>query len=540
MSAIWTGDLEFDSLAGRRAVPAAGDAAAARPARVGEATVQPMRLGRSALAALPRDVKVPLYDIDTLRPGILHLGCGAFHRAHQALLTQRAIESELPAADRNATPSSWGIVAASLRSPTVTRALNRQDSLYTVLERGPETTRAEVVGTVRRTVFAPEAGPVLDEAFTGPEIRIVTLTVTSSGYCVDAATGRLEADSDAIQHDLRSDAPSSAIGILAKGLAQRRDSGGAPPVVLSCDNMPSNGRVLQQACVDYAALQDDALAAWIGSEVQFPGTMVDRIVPTTTDADRDSALRALGVKDMAPVSAEPFSQWVIERFDGPRPRWDAAGAEYVADVAPWEASKLRLLNGGHLAVAYLGLLAGVSTVAEALDQDGFHDFALRFMIAEQKPTLPASDHDIDAYADQLLERWSNHGIVHHLRRVGRDGSNKLPTRLLASLKDNLLVGRPAPCTLLAVSAWMMCATQNDENGDALIDDEHSDRLRSMRRAAGDDAQRWVDAAVTLASVFGPELAGHAGVRTALARSVTALRSVGPVGAMKACLEGIAH
>ena len=541
MSTIWSGDLGDDPSAPPIDVDAldAVDALAARPARGVDEADPPVRLGRAALAALPRDVKVPLYDVDALRTGILHLGCGAFHRAHQALLTQRAIEAEM-SGDRTATPAPWGIVAASLRSPTVARALQRQDGLYTVLERGPERTRAEVVGTIRRTIFAPQAAPVLDQAFTSHEVRIVTLTVTSAGYCVDPSSGRLEAGCSEIQHDLRADVPRSAIGLLAKGLGQRRVSGGPPPVVLSCDNMLANGRVLQQACVDYASLHDDGLAAWIDSEVQFPATMVDRIVPTSTDADRQFALRTLGLKDDAPVSAEPFSQWVIERFDGPRPRWDAAGAEYVGDVAPWEASKLRLLNGGHLAVAYLGLLARVSTVHEALGEDGFHDFALRFMIAEQKPTLPASDHDIDAYAHQLLDRWCNHGIVHQLQRVGRDGSGKLPTRLLASLKDNLVAGRPAPCTLLAVAAWMLCATEDDENGDVMIEDEHGDLLRSMRVAAGDNAERWVDAALLSTPVFGPQLAGDAGVRAALARSINALQGLGPIGAMKACLDGIDH
>jgi fructuronate reductase len=302
--------------------------------------------------------------------------------------------------------------------------------------------------------------------------------------------------------------------------------------------MVSNGRVLQQACVDFAAMTDDGLAGWIDDEVQFPATMVDRIVPTPTEDDRRDALRTLGVKDMAPVSAEPFSQWVIERFDGPRPRWDAAGAEYVGDVGPWEASKLRLLNGGHLAVAYLGLLAGATTVAEALDRPGFPAFTLRFMIVEQKPTLPASDHDIDAYARQLLQRWMNHGIVHRLERVGRDGSGKLPTRLLASLMDNVDAGRPAPCTLLAVAAWLLCATTDGPGGAPLIEDDKTATLRRMRAAAGDDAARFVDSALTLSGVFGHRVPRWAAIRTALAAAIGTVQRGGSPATMAASLASV--
>ena len=426
-------------------------------------------------------------------------------------------------------------MATALRNPDLVRTLDQQDGLYTVLERGPAQTRVEVVGTLRETLFAPESGAALDRAFADPKIRIVTLTVTSSGYSVDA-TGRLDAESPAIQDDLRSERPSSAIGLLTRGLATRRDSGGAPPVILSCDNLASNGRVLQQACVDYASLQDDALATWIGSAVQFPATMVDRIVPATTDEDRAFAARALGLKDWVPVSAEPFSQWVIERFDGPRPRWDAVGAEYVADVAPWEASKLRLLNGGHLAVAYLGLLAGCSTVSEALAQPVFGDFALQFMVDEQKPTLPPSDHDIEAYARQLLARWRNGGIVHPLQRIGRDGGAKLSGRLLSSLQDNLAVGRPAPCTTLAVAAWMLCVTQDDAAGQPLLDDETVDAFRAMRRAFGDDVRGWVDAALEVRGVFGDELPRDPTFAASLAAAIVDLRRHGPLGAMQACRD----
>jgi fructuronate reductase len=298
-------------------------------------------------------------------------------------------------------------------------------------------------------------------------------------------------------------------------------------VVLSCDNMPGNGRVLRQACIDFAALQDDALAQWIATHVQFPSTMVDRIVPKPTRADRTDASAALGLVDTMPLSAEPYCQWVIERFDGPRPLWEAAGAEYVSDVAPWESAKLRLLNGGHVALAYLGVLAGFETVADAIDDPDLHEFMLRFMLDEQRPTLPAHGPDIEGYVQQLLRRWGNRGISDALVRVGRDGSVKLPTRLLASLRENLAAGRPAPCTILAVAAWMRCATGHDGRGRRLsLPDSMSQRLRRRAQAAGEDPTRLVDAFLGLREVFDGDLPRAPGLRAALVSALHDLQTRG--------------
>ncbi|HEX8375128.1 MAG TPA: mannitol dehydrogenase family protein, partial [Geminicoccaceae bacterium] len=422
---------------------AATAAAAARP-----------RLARGVLRRLPPGVRRPAFDVEALRPGILHLGCGAFHRAHQAVFTQRALEAEGP----GDAPAPWGIVSASLCRAATRDALRPQEGLYAVLERGPGGTRAEVVGSLCEVLFAPDDPSALLARFRDPGIRIVTLTVTGPAYCLDPGTGRLCPDHPDIRRDLGARWPRSAVGVLARGLAEARRAGRRPPVVLSCDNLAANGRTLRQAVVDYAALSDDRLAAWIAGTVQFPSCMVDRIVPTASGADREDAASILGFADEATVAAEPFRQWVIEQFDGPRPLWEAAGAQFVGDVSPWEASKLRLLNGTHLAIACLGLLAGLRTVGEFVAEPAGSAYALRMMLDEQAPTLPpGSGHDIPAYARQLLERWRNPGIAHELARVGRNGSEKLPTRLLATLRDNLAAGRPAPCTILAVAAWILCA-----------------------------------------------------------------------------------
>ena len=510
-----------------------------RPAHPGD-RVGLRRLSYEALPLVPQTVRRPSFNPRLLRPGILHIGCGNFHRAHQAVMTQHAIECELTAAQRahETPPPPWGIVSTSLRTPATVRALQRQQGLYTVLERGPEATSAEVIATLTRLAFLPDEVNMLLACFADPSIRIVTLTVTASGYSIDPATSRLDVEHGDIQHDLRTASSRTAVGLLVKGLAERRASGAAPPVVLSCDNMAANGRLLRQACIDFASLLDDTLAEWIAAQVQFPSTMVDRIVPATTEADREEAAAALGLADAVPVSAEPFCQWVIERFDGPRPFWEAAGAEFVQNVAPWESAKLRLLNGGHLALAYLGLLAGLHTVAEVAADPAFGAFVLRFMLDEQRPTLPPVGQDLRAYARRLLDRWRNPGIVDQLARVGRDGSTKLPARLLDPLRENLQAGRPAPCTVLAIAAWMRCATGHDGSGRLLpLRDPMAARLRHLGRQVGGDPERLVDAFLGIAEIFGDDLPQHPLLRPALVRAMIALQQGGARGAVADCLSG---
>lgn len=518
-----------------RSLPRSRDAAATRSLP---------RLSRQVLAGLPASVRRPPFDARLLRAGLLHLGCGAFHRAHQALITQRAIGAEMKTRrlpGLAAVPPAWGIVSASLRTSTTVDALARQQGLYTVLEREAGRTRAEVVGTLCGQACVRGNPAAVEACFNDPRIRIVTLTVTAAGYGLDPAAGRLDPTHPDIHADLQGGtAPRSAIGLLVRGLALRRAAGLPPPVILSCDNMPRNGRTLRQACLDFASLRDDRLAAWIEAHVQFPCTMVDRIVPSTTQADRDEAQALLGATDAVPVSAEPFCQWVIERFEGPRPRWEAAGAEFLRDTAPWEAAKLRLLNGGHLALAYLGLLAGCDTMAEVMRQPDFAAFAQHYMLDEQQPTLPVGGPDAGAYAGQLLARWRNPAIVHRLGRIAREGSGKLPTRLLASLRDNLRAQRPAHCTVLALAAWMRCAAGRDEAGRPLrLEDDFFNRQADAlgRLVACDNAAHSAEALLACTPVFGEDLSRHPALRRMLVQALAALQRGGVRGALAECLSG---
>ncbi len=342
-----------------------------------------MRLSNATLGSLPGYIGRPGYDPSALRAGIVHLGLGAFHRAHQAVYTEAVLrDGDL----------RWGITAASLRSPAMRDALAPQDGLYTVAVRG-NGEHLSVVGAIKRILVAPEDPSALIAAMAHPATEIVSLTVTEKAYCHDPATGTLDEAHPDILHDLaHPEAPRSALGFLAAGLARRRADGLRPFTVLCCDNLPANGRTVHRLLSRYAALLDRArergLAAFIAAEVACPDTMVDRIVPATTDADRGAISSALGMDDAWPVVTEPFSQWVVQdRFSLNRPAWEAAGVTLVDDVAPYEAMKLRMLNASHSALAYLGYLAGAETVADAMALPGLAEFAGRVM-DEAVPTLP--------------------------------------------------------------------------------------------------------------------------------------------------------
>ena len=337
------------------------------------------RLDLAALSTLPAAVARPAYDPTGVTVGVLHLGLGAFHRAHQAVYTDDILAGDL----------RWGICGVSLKTPRAIEPLAAQDGLYALLTRTSEGTTARVIGALRETIFAGAARAALVARFADPRITVVTATVTEKGYCHDPATGALNEAHPDIAHDLaHPGAPESAIGILVAGLAARRAAFAGKMTFICCDNLPHNGRMVEGLVRTFAQRRDAALAAWIGDHVAFPSTMVDRIVPATTDADIAEAQRQLGVHDAAPVTAEPFGQWIIEdRIAAARPRWEDAGAQFVADVAPFELMKLRLLNGSHSTLAYLGFLMGHEFVWTASRDPLLATLIERQMAEEIVPTL---------------------------------------------------------------------------------------------------------------------------------------------------------
>jgi fructuronate reductase len=465
----------------------------------------PDRLDLHRLARLAPEIVRPRFDPQALGIGIVHLGCGAFHRAHQAMHTQLAIE---------AAGGDWGIAGVSLRSAAVTDALAAQDGLFCVLARGVEGERLVVNGALR-AAFGPARLAAAIAAMADARTRIVSLTVTEKGYCHDASTGELDATHPDIVHDLVPGVvPRSAPGMIVAALAARRAAGVGGLAVLSCDNLPENGATTARIVRRLAQLRDPSLATWIDGEVSFPSSMVDRIVPAVTDADRDGIAARLGLRDEACVVTEAFSQWIIEdRFARGRPAWEAGGATLVGDVHPFERMKLRLLNGSHSLIAYLGHLAGHAHVADAIGAPGFAPLAERYW-SEVIPTLtlPAGS-DLRVYRAQLLARFANPHLRHRTWQIAMDGSQKLPQRLLAPIRENLAAGRPIAMAALGVAAWMRYVRGVDEHGAAIdVRDPLAARLAAL--ATGSPEAR-VDALLGLPKIFGEDLRGMTPFRDAV-------------------------
>lgn len=412
------------------------------------------RLSNSTLKALPASVAVPRYDRGGVAPGIVHLGVGAFHRAHQAAYVDDCLA---------AGEADWGIVGVSLRSPDTRDALAPQDGLYTLAIRSSVGEELRVVGSILSLLVAPEDPAAVLAALTDQRTRIVTLTITEKAY-LRAAGGGLDTTHPDIVHDLANrQMPRTAHGFLTEALSRRRAAGIQPFTVLCCDNLPANGATLHRLLVEFAALRDSRLApsgdarlaAHIADGVAFPSSMVDRIVPATTDADRARIAVELSVEDAWPVMTEPFCQWVVEDdFPAGRPAWEKFGVTMVGDVRPFEDMKLRLLNGSHSAIAYLGLLSGYDTVDRA-----FADPAIRQFVdglwAEAIPTLPQdAGLDTAGYTAQLAERYSNTALAHRTAQIANDGSQKLPQRIVASALDRLGAGEPPAHLMLVVAAWI--------------------------------------------------------------------------------------
>ncbi|MEO6092059.1 MAG: mannitol dehydrogenase family protein [Novosphingobium sp.] len=378
------------------------------------------------------------YDRAAQAIGIVHIGIGAFHRAHQAWYTDRAMD----AGDRD-----WAIAGVSLRSATVAGQLNPQDGLYTVAERSADTTRLRVVGAVREVVVATPGDDRAAGLIVAPETRIVSFTITEKGYA-RRADGSLDGQA--------ADAGGSVYPLLHAGLKRRRDAGLPGLTLLSCDNLADNGRQLERLLLAYLDVHDAALAGWVAGECAFPSTMVDRIVPATTPADLDAVEQQLGLRDEGAVLTEPFSQWVIEdRFAGRRPRWDAVGAQLVTDVVPYETAKLRMLNGAHSALAYLGLERGHTFVHEAIADPALRALVEQLMRGEAATSFPpAPGQDLAAYAEALLARFANPALQHRLAQIAMDGSQKIPNRWLPVLSYHRERGTRCPAILAALGAWV--------------------------------------------------------------------------------------
>ncbi|HSF63686.1 MAG TPA: mannitol dehydrogenase family protein [Paracoccaceae bacterium] len=452
--------------------------------------------------------------------GIVHLGLGAFFRAHGAVYVEEAVA---------ASGGDWGILGVSLQSPAMRDQLAPQGGTYTALELGPQGETPRHVQIVQGVLVAREDPAAVLAAMADPGVRIVTLTVTEKGYCHEPATGRLNADHPDIRHDLDHPLPRSAPGFLVRALDLRRQRGLAPFTVLTCDNLPSNGHVVRGVVLDLAARIDPALADWIAAHGRFPCTMVDRIVPATKPEDIARTAALTGFHDAAPVMHEPFRQWVIEDdfVNGDRPDLAAAGAQMVGDVTAFEHMKLRMLNGTHSALAYLGYLAGHETIADTVADPAFARLVRRLWADEIIPAVAAPPGvDLHAYAAQLFDRYANPAIRHRTWQIAMDGSQKLPQRILGTLAANLAAGRASPGLMLAVAAWMTYVRGTDLHGQPI---DVRDPLAASLRACA-NAPDPVGALLAIRVIFPEPLAAALGPDLRAAHA--ALLSHGATGAME--------
>ena len=468
-----------------------------------------MRLSDATLGHLPAAIARPDYDRSALTPGIVHIGPGAFHRAHQAAYVDSILRRD----------PRWAISAVALNSTGVADALAPQDGLYTLALLGAET-RHRVIGSITELLTAQRRDAILSR-IAAASTRMVTTTVTEKGYHLDCS-GALDMEHPAIVRELTGAEPSTLSGWLVAGLAARRAAGGGAITLLSCDTLADNGHRFRRSVRDLAAARDPDLARWIDDNVRFPSTMVDSITPATDDALRASVLAATGLEDAWPIQREGFAQWVIEDdFAGDRPPFDLAGAKFTRDVRGFENAKLRLLNGAHSSLAYLGILLGLTTVRDAMACAPLAAFAERLMRQDIAPSItPPAEMDLSAYIDAVLARFANPAIAHQLAQIAWDGSQKLPYRLCDTIRDARAAGRSVERLAVPIAAWFRFLERRKASGEKLVDP----RADALLARAGEPA-----ALLTMRDVIG-DLGEDAEFVAAVERAYALLAPGGDVSA----------
>lgn len=481
----------------------------------------PTRLSAATVGNLGSAVQTPVYDRRSLLPHTLHIGVGSFHRAHQALYLDDLLA--MPDTER------WGECGIGVL-PSDARmrdALRSQDFLYTLVERSATTQTARVIGSIIDFLYAPEDRESVLEKMAAPDTRIVSLTITEGGYFIDEGTGEFLADHPSIRHDLEHpDQPTSSIGLIAEALDRRRTRGLPPFTVMSCDNLQGNGHVISKVLRAYASLSKPALEPWIAANLAFPNSMVDRITPATTPADIDWVRSRFGVDDAWPVVTEPFLQWVIEdTFSNGRPQWERVGAQFTTDVAPYEIMKMRLLNGSHLVMAYLGALTGFPFVQDIMADALFVSLIQSFMeeVTPVVPSIPGVS--VAEYKQSLIERFSNPTINDQVTRICSEGSAKIPKWLLPSIQQLLDRGAPTHLLSLVLASWIFYLGRGeDQSGRALeIVDARAAELTRIARSAGSDPRP----ILAIRSIFGERLPADQGFVEAVQ---AALQMLGRIGA----------
>lgn len=488
-----------------------------------------MNMRLTSVQDVTEGVQTPSYQPDQHGVGIVHLGVGAFHKAHQAVYTDDAL---------GATGGDWRIVGVSLRSPTAAEELNPQNGLYTLIERADPKSSARLIGSIAEVIaLQGDTKPLLD-LLSKPDIRIVSLTVTEKAYGIERSTGRADLEHPAVASDLKApDNPVGALGILVTALAKRRAMNIPPFTVLCCDNLPENGKFLRDGVIDFATRQDPKLGRWIAENVAFPSTMVDRITPAKTDVTLNDAAAMTGCTDLAAIETEPFSQWVIEdHFPTGRPNWEAGGALFVADVAPYENMKLRMLNGAHTMLAYAGFLSGRRFVSDVMADENLAVLVRRHLAAAANTLDPLDGMDLAAYADSLVARFENPTIAHQTYQIAMDGSEKLPQRIIAPALSAIERGQSLAPFAFVVAVWMRYCQGVDDTGETydLRDPRQAqitDRLKNVTSPAD-----IVNALFGLTEIFPEELVSNRDFRGLVESDLTALLQNGVSSTIKDLAE----
>ena len=421
-------------------------------------------LDARSVTTLDAGIAVPSYGRDDVTVGIVHIGVGGFHRAHQALFLDRLMNA--------GTARDWGICGVGVlpADRRMKEVLGAQDGLYTLVEKHADgRLDARVVGSIVEYLLAADDAEAIVERMADRAVRIISLTITEGGYHLDA-DGRFDASDDDLVRDVRGGAgpPTTAFGLVTEALARRRDRDAGPVTIMSCDNIAGNGPMAREVFTTCARLREDALGDWVEAHVRFPSSMVDRITPQTTDEDR-AAVAGLGVEDGWPVVCEPFLQWVLEDdFAAGRPPFEEVGVQVVDDVEPYEMMKLRLLNAGHQGVAYLGYLAGYRLVHEAAADPAMAAFLLGYMRREGVPTLPdVPGTDLGAYTAELIARFANPQVRDTVARLAAYSSDRIPTWLLPVVRHNLAHDGEIERSAAIVAAWARYAEGVDEDGEPI-------------------------------------------------------------------------
>ena len=446
-------------------------------------------LSQAGLHSLPETVRRPAYDRARLSPGIVHIGLGNFHRAHQAWYLHRLMNAGLA--------QDWAIIGAGVRpNDAAMRAkLLAQDCLTTLIELDPDRASAEIVGSMIDFIEVEKGNAALIRRMAEPDIRIVSLTVTEGGYFIDSSTKVFESDHSDIVHDVENpDTPRTAFGVIVAALRLRRANGSGPFTCMSCDNLQSNGAILRQAVVTLAALSDPDLANWIDAECSFPNAMVDCIVPTT-GPDEIALAQGFGIRDAAPVTHEPFRQWVIEdRFCAGRPDWAQVGVQFTDHVHGYEAQKLRILNAGHQVIGNVAEIMGLATVAEAMAHAQINALFHKVEMTEIVPhVVPVPGMTPQQYVDLIAQRFSNTAIHDTVRRVAFDGSSRHPGFVLPSVRDALATGRPLEGLALVEAFWArMCAGTREDGSEIMPNDPHWGALTAVAQQARERPLAWLE------------------------------------------------